>query len=56
MGGTVFDFCLTTCLQEHGHTAREDVLRDQRNHGPLGGAAQRLKVMHADFEDFASIK
>lgn len=36
--------------------AREDILKDTRNHGPIDNAAGRLIVMQADYEDFASVR
>jgi len=44
------------CLQEHGHIAREDILKDTRNHGPVDNPAGRLIVMQADYEEFASVR
>lgn len=35
---------------------REEILKDSRNHGALGEAAQRLIVMHLDYEEFPTIK
>jgi hypothetical protein len=43
-------------LQEHGHLAREEILRDTRNHGLMPNAAERLKVLHLDFEEFTTIR
>lgn len=41
---------------EAAHMAREDILRDNRNHGPIGDAARRLICLHLDLEDFPSVQ
>lgn len=43
-------------MQQHGHMVREDILADQRNHGPVGDAARRLIVLHLDYEEFSTIR
>lgn len=48
--------CAVVLLQEHGHLAREEILRDPRNHGLMPDAADRLKVLHLDFEEFTTIR
>jgi hypothetical protein len=39
-----------------GHAARQDILADGRNHGPVPDAGGRLRVMHLDYEDLPSIR
>jgi hypothetical protein len=43
-------------LQEKGHTARADILSDTNNHGEVGDAGSRLKVMRLDVEDFHTVR
>lgn len=43
-------------MQQHGHIVREDILADQRNHGPVRDAALRLVVLHLDYEEFPTIR
>jgi NAD(P)-dependent dehydrogenase (short-subunit alcohol dehydrogenase family) len=40
---------------EHAATAREDILADPRNAGPVPDPAGRLIPMQVDFEDFETI-
>lgn len=52
-GATVIMACR---VLENGKAAREEILRDPSNHGSVGNAAARLKVMKLDYEDFTSIR
>jgi NAD(P)-dependent dehydrogenase (short-subunit alcohol dehydrogenase family) len=40
---------------EHAAAAREDILADSRNAGPVPDPAGRLIPLHVDFEDFETI-
>lgn len=40
---------------DSGHAARQDILADTSNHGPVPDAGSRLKVMHLDYEDLPTI-
>lgn len=49
--------CYVICaVQEHGHLAREDILKDTSVHGPVGDAANRLIVLQVDFEEFRTVR
>jgi NAD(P)-dependent dehydrogenase (short-subunit alcohol dehydrogenase family) len=51
-GATVIMACRS---MEHAATAREDILADPRNAGPVPDPAGRLIPLQVDFEDFETI-
>lgn len=52
-GATVVMACRSL---EHAQTAREDILRDTQNYGPIPDATKRLIPLHLDLEDFPSVQ